>query len=436
MNNKLPDKLKVEVKNLPKSQLELAVEMEAAELRTYLDRAVEKLSREVKIEGFRPGKATFEVLKAKIGELSIWEEAARLAIGKTADLVLSQHVAGKAVGSPEISITKLAPDNPLEYKIVVSILPEVVLGAYKGLKIKQEKAEVKDEETDKMIADLREMRARETVSDAPLGDGDKAIVDIQMFLDKVPIEGGQGKDTAVIIGRGYVVPGFDKQLAGARTGEERRFEIAYPAEHHQKNLAGKLVEFKVKISQIYRRELPPLDEKFVNAFGLKSLDELKQNIKDSLLSEKAAKARQKAEVTVLDKIIEKSKFGDLPDVLITNEGETMLSELEHNLEHQGAKFEDYLASLGKTRGELQLDLLPDAVKRVKSALIIRQIAQTEKIEATEAEVEEEVEKILKHYPGDKKIEERVKSHEYHHYLHNALTNKKTMERLAEWNIEK
>lgn len=428
--------MKIAVKNLPKSQYELTVEVPAEELEKQLDRAVENLSKAVKIEGFRPGKATFEVLKRKIGELSIWEEAARLVIGRQTDGVIKENIKEQMIGRPEISILKLAPGNPLEYKVIVTVLPETTLGAYKDLKIRRERVEVKDEEIERIVTDLREMRAKEALVDREAGEGDKVIVDINMFLDKVPVEGGQGSGTAVIIGKGYVVPGFDKHLIGAIKGEEREFELPYPSDHHQKNLAGKLVQFKVKVREIYGRELPSIDESFLATFGLKSETEFKTNIKESLLKEKEEKARQKAEIVMIDKIIDKARFGELPESLIENEGETMLAELEHNLEHQGAKFEDYLKSIGKSRAELLLELLPDAVKRVKSALIIRQIAELEKIEASEAEVDEEIAKILKHYPGDKKIEERVKSHEYHHYLHNALTNKKIMEKLAGWNIEK
>ncbi len=428
--------MKVIVVTLPKSQYELTIEVSVEEMQAHLAKAVEKLGREVKIEGFRPGKATFEVLKTKVGELSIWEEAGYIAINKTIDQAIKENIKERIVGSPQVNVTKLAPDNPLEYKVVVAILPEVTLGEYKGLKIKTEKAEVADGEADKVIEDLREMRVKEVVSEEPIKDGDKATLDIRMFLDKVPLEGGQGSDTAVVIGKGYVVPGLDKKLIGARVGEERVFELPYPAEHYQKNLAGKLVEFKVKIKSVFSRELPALDENFASAFGLKTVEELKSNIKDTLLKEKEEKNRQKAEIKLIDKIIEKSKFADIPETLIKNEGEAMLSELSHNLEHQGAKFEDYLKSMNKTREQLMLDLMPDAVKRVKSALVIGAIALKEDIKVEDEEIHKEIEAVIKHYGGKQEIEERARSHEYHRYLENALTNQKVMAKLAEWNLEK
>ena len=428
--------MKVTVTTLPKAQYELLIELSAEEMKPYLDKAVEKLGREIKVEGFRPGKATFEVLKNKIGEQSIWEEAGYLAINKTLDQAIKENIKEQIVGQPQVNVTKLAPGNPLEYKVVVAILPATTLGEYKNLKIKSEQANIGEPAVEKILTDLAEMRVKEVITEAPVKDGDKAIVDINMFLDKVPLEGGQGKDTAVVVGKGYVVPGFDKKLIGAKSGEEREFDLPYPSEHHQKNLAGKLVQFKVKIKSVYTRELPAVDDLFAVGFGLKGLAELKENIKATLAKEEEAKIRQKAEIKIIEKIIEHAKFGDIPEQLIKNEGETMLAELEHNLEHQGAKLEDYLKSLGKTRQQLLLDTLPDAVKRVKSALAIRKIAETEKISVEHEEIHHEMEAILKHYANDDKIKEKVESQEYHHYLENILINQKVMSKLAEWNLDK
>ena len=428
--------MKVTVVTLPKAQYELLIEISAEEMKPHLDKAVEKLGKEIKVEGFRPGKATFEVLKNKIGELSIWEEAGYIAINKTLDQAIRENIKEEIVGQPQVNVTKLAPGNPLEYKVVVAILPSVTIGEYKNFKIKLGEIKVGEPEIEKILIDLAEMRVKESISEAPAKDGDKVIVDLNMFLDKVPLEGGQGKDTAVVIGKGHVVAGFDKKLIGAKNGEEREFDLPYPDTHYQKNLAGKLVQFKVKIKSVYSRELPAIDDAFAVGFGMKGLAELKENIKKTLVKEEEAKVKQKAEIKIIEKIIEKAKFGDIPELLIKNEGETMLAELAHNLEHQGAKFEDYLKSLGKTRQELLLDTMPDAVKRVKSALVIRKIAETEKISVEHEEIHQEMEAILKHYANDDKIKEKVESHEYHHYLENMLTNQKVMMKLAEWNLEK
>lgn len=434
--------MNIQKKDLGKSQIELTVELPFDEFKPYIKQGAEKISREIKIEGFRPGKVPYEILKQKIGEMAILEEAARIAINKTLETAIKDNVTGQSqrevspVGQPQVNIIKLAPDNPMEYKAVLAILPEIKLGDYKNAKVKLEKTEVADEEVEKMINDLREMQVKEIIADREIKNGDKAVVDIEIFLDKVPVEGGQGKGTGVIVGKGYIVPGFGKKLIGGRKGEVREFSLPYPEDHHQRNLAGKLVEFRVKIKEIYERQLPEINREFAKSFGSNNVDGLKENIKKGLAAEKQRKAGQKAEIEMLDKIIEKTKFGDMPEILIRNEAENMIAELEAGVANQGGKFEDYLSHLNKTRDQLALDLLPNAVKRVKTSLLIREIALAEKISAEDAEIDKEIEHILNHYKDSKGIEEKVKSPAHREYLRNLIGGRKVIDKLKEWNMEK
>lgn len=428
--------MKVEKKDLAKSQIELTVELSVDEFRQYIAKGAKKVSQEVKIDGFRPGKIPYNVLKQKIGEMTILEEASRIAINKTIDKIIKENVVGQPVGQPKVDITKLAPDNPMEYKVVLVILPEIKLSDYKNVKVKLEKIEVKEEEADKAIKQLQEMRAKETISDKAVKDGDKAIVNIEMFLDNVPIDGGQSKDTAVIIGKGYLVPGFGKKLIGAKKGDVREFKLPYPEDHYQKNLAGKLVEFRVKIKDVYNRELPGLNDEMAKSMSMKNFEELKKNIRKNIEAEKKQSVEQKTEIKMLDKIMEKTKFGDIPEMLIDHEVKSMLHELEHIIKSQGGKFDDYLSSIKKTRDQLTLSMLPDAVKRVKSSLIIRGIAVEEKIKVEPKEIDEEVERLIKQYKGYEKVEERVNDPGYKMYIQNTIVNRKVIGKLKEWNLEK
>ena len=210
--------------------------------------------------------------------------------------------------------------------------------------------------------------------------------------------------------------------------------MTYPEDHHQKNLAGKNVDFKVVVKEIYERELPEINDEFAQKMGVNSLEELKKMIKDSLASQKQEEAQQKTESKLVDKVIENSQFGDIPDVLANNEAETMVNEMEQTVKNQGGTFEDYLSSIGKSREQLLLDLTPDAVKRVKSALIIREIADQENIEVTEEEVDQKQNELLEQYKGYQKVEERVKQDSYRQYLHNIIANRKVIDKLKEWNL--
>ncbi|OGF26179.1 trigger factor [Candidatus Falkowbacteria bacterium RIFOXYB2_FULL_34_18] len=426
--------MKVEKKDLKKSQIELIVELSVEEFKPYIQKGAEVISKEVKIDGFRPGKVPYEVLKKKIGEMSILEESARIAINKTLGEVIAKHVEGQPVGQPKIDITKIAPNNPMEFKVTLDILPEVVLGVYKDLKIKRKKIEVTKQDIEKMLTDLQSMRASEKAVEREIKDTDKALVDIQMFSDGIPLEDGQSKDTAIMIGKDYVVPGFDKQLLGAKKGDKKEFSLPYPKEHYMKNLAGKMVEFKVIIKGVFKREMPEIDDKFAESMGIKKLDELKKNIEQNIVMHKQQEMDKITEKEMFEKIINKTKFGDIPENLIKNEAQNMMREIEQGVLEQGGKFEDYLSSIKKTHDQMVLELLPDAVRRVKASLLIREVSIKEKIEATKEDVQKNIEEMKKKYKDNKEAVIQLNSPEYQAYILNVLTSQKVVDKLKEWNI--
>jgi len=428
--------MKVEKKDLEKSQIELNIELSFEEFKPFIDKGAIKVSKEVKIEGFRPGKVPYDILKQKIGEMTILEEAARLAIDAKLGEAIKSHVEGQPVGQPKVDITKLAPDNPLGFKVVLALLPEVKLGEYKGLKIKERKVEIKEDEVEKALSDLREMRVKEAAVDREIGDKDKAIVDIKMYLDKVPVEGGQNQGSAIIMGKDYVVPGFDKKIIGAKKGETREFSLPYPKDFHMKNLAGKMVEFKVTVKDVFSRELPALDDQFALGFGLKKMEELKDNIKKSLEHQKKTEAGQAAERELLEKLIAKTTYGEIPEMLVESEAHGMMHELEHTVADQGAKFDDYLKSLNKTQDQLMLDLLPEAVKRVKISLLIKELVRAEGIKVTDEEINKQIEEVKITHKDNQNLMKQVNTPEYKSYIMNIMISRKVVEKLKEWNLIK
>jgi len=426
--------MQISKKDLEKSQLELTVELSLEEMAPYIEKGAQKVSEEVKVEGFRPGKVPLDVLKQKIGEMTILEEAANLAIRKTIDEAIEKNTMDRqAFGQPQVNITKLAPGNPFEYKIVVSLLPTIALGKYKDLDIKVEEAVVSDKEVEKALHDLQEMRAQEVLSEEPVKDGDKVTACVHLFLDKVPVEDGHHHDAAILIGKDYFVPGFDKQIIGAKKGETKKFSLPYPENHHQKNLAGKMVQFEVEIKAVYDRKLPELNDEFATFFQLKDMADLKKNIADSLKHERQHQAEMRNESVMISKIVDDTKFGDLAEALVDSETRNMMMELEQSVVRQGGKFEDYLSSLKKTKDELMLELLPNAVKRAKAALVIRELAIVEKISPSAKEVEDKIAELKKQYAGNAEILKMIDEPGYTHYLQNILTNEKVLAKLKEWN---
>lgn len=429
--------MNIQKNNNEGKEIEITVELSLEELKPYLEQAASKLSKDIKVGGFRPGHVPFDILKKYVGGMTILQEAADLAVRKTADHALKENLKDEeAIGQPQVRVTKLADDNPLEYKINIPLMPEIKLGSYKDLKITKENVAVAEKEIEKVLHDLQNMRAKEKIIEREVKDGDKVIVNIKMFLDNVPVEGGQSQDTAIMIGANYIVPGFDKNILGAHKNESREFKLEYPSDHYQKNLAGKMIEFKVDIKEIYERELPVIDDNLAKLLGMKDLSALKDQIKQNLQQEQEQKSDQKAVIEIFNKILDKTNFSHLPESMVHAEAHNMLNELKHNVEQQGGNFADYLTHIKKTPEDLERDLTPDAQKRVKISLAISQIVKKEEIKISEEEVKKALDMQLAAYANNPEWKKKVETLEYKNYLSYNLLNQKVIEKLKEWNISK
>ncbi len=427
--------MKVEKKELSKTQIELNVELSVEEFKSYIIKGAEEISKSVKIDGFRNGKAPLEVVIQKVGEMNVLDHSARMVINKTLEKVIKENTDKQLLGNPSIDITMLSPGNPLKYKIIASFLPNVELGKYKDNNIEAEIVKVTDKEIKKTINTLREQMVSETLVDRKAKKDDKVIVDIDMFVDKVPLEGGQSKDTSVLLGKDYLVKGFDDNIVDSKKGDELNFDLKYPKDYPQVNFAGKNINFKVKVKDVYERKLPAIDEEFMKKFGVKNEKELNDVVRKDIEKEKEYKANQETEGKVIKKIVENSKFDEIPDILITEETKKMMTELEQNITSQGGKFDDYLSSIKKSKEEMEKELLPNAITRVKSALVIREIGIKEGLSVTEEEINQKVEELLNQYKGYEKVEEKIKEPGYRSYLHNMLLNNKIVQKLKDWNIK-
>jgi len=429
--------MQINKNNLENKEIELTVEISVEEMKPYLEEASQKMSKNIKVEGFRPGHVPYDILKQQVGEMQILQEAADLAIRKTADKILQEKINIKEdniMGQPQVNITKLASGNPMEYKLTLATMPEIKMGAYKDLKVKERAVEVDEKEVKKILGDLRAMRAKEKIVDREIKEDDKAIVNTQMFLDKVPIEGGQGKDMAVMVGANYIVPGFDKELIGAKKGDTREFKLPYPKDHHQQNLAGKLVEFKVEIKEVYDRELPEINDEFAKAMGLENAEKLKNQIKENVEQEKKKQAEQKAVLEIFETILNKTEFSHVPASMVHAEIHNMIHELKHNIEQQGGKFDDYLAHIKKTPQDLEKDLQPDAAKRVKTSLIISQIVKAEDIKVADEDLKKAIDTQMVNYANNPEMKKKAESEEFKNYIHYNLLNQKVIGKLKKWNV--
>jgi len=428
--------MQVTKNKLPKGQAELQIELSSEEVGDYFKKTIQKISQETRVDGFRPGKVSEEVIRKKLGEDGIMAQAAELMIQDTLYQALEQEDL-IMVASPKISVIKQALNNPFIYKATISLLPKVKLGDYQNIKLKKKPVKVEDERVKKAVEDLRKFRRKEVLVNREVRKGDKVEVNVDIYQNKIPIEGGMAKNQPIEIGVGHFIPGFEDKLVGMKKGEEKEFGLKFPKEYFQKNLAGKPAEFKVKINSVFELELPVLNDKFAKALGnFQSVKDLEDQIRKNLELEAENKEKQRLELEILEAIAKKCEFGEFPEVLIESELDKMIHELKHDFEHQGLKFEDYLTSVKKSEEDLRKSFLPRANKRVETALIIRQIAQAEKIAASDQEIDAELNKTREAQKGNEEMLKQIDSPDYRSFVKNVITNQKVIDKLFELAVEK
>lgn len=424
--------MNVTVEPQPKSQVKLTIELSVEEMKPYLDKAAEALSTQYKIEGFRPGKASLGIVIQKLGAQTVWEAAGELASRKSLiQTILDRKI--HTVGQPHVHVQKVAADNPFVFTAEVAVLPEAKLGDYQRLRVKKSATAIKPEDTDKALNDLREMFATEAMVDRAAAMGDKVEVDFDLHVDHVAVEGGSSKQHPVKLGSKQFIPGFEEQLAGLKKDEQKTFALPFPKEYHNKNVAGKNGEFSVTMKTVFAVTKPDLNDDFAKRAGkFQNLSELRTQVEKNLLAEMTDKAEATYERAVIDALIAKSTFGELPDILVDNELEKMIHELQEQVTQQGGvKFEDYLKGLKKTVEELKNDFRPQAVKRVKAALIIRQVSKQENIDAEPGEIETEVRQTLTMYAGQPEILKRIDTDDYRDYVRSLVLNRKVVQKLKD-----
>ncbi len=419
---------------LPKSVIEITFELSVEELQPYLEDAATEMSNSKPIAGFRPGKVPFAIAKQQYGELAILQAAVSTIIGQTYyDYIEKEKV--ETVEQPKIDVVKIAPGNPFIYKATAAILPKVELAEYTTLKTKpMEKVEAKPEEIEKIISDIQNMRAKEVSVDRPAEMKDKVDIDFETFVDQVAIPGGKSEKYPLVLGTKQFIPGFEEAIVGVKAGESKEFELNFPKDYKEEKLAGKKALFKVKLNQVFKLELPEVTDEFAKTLGLKTVADLKSNLQHNLEHEKLHKEQETKDLEMLNLLIDKTKFEDLPEALITNETHKMMNELKGNVEHQGLNFTDYLNHLKKKEADLMLDFTPDAVKRVKTSIIIREVAKKENLMATLDEVKLERMNTLARYSMNpqladrmKEIEENINHEDSTSHFEDIVTNHKVVD---------
>ena len=407
--------MKISNKKLEKAIVELTVAFESDEWKSTQDKALNKLAKSVKIDGFRPGKAPVALIKSRISKASILQEASDMILqDKFVQILTDAQV--EPVAQPTLSVNKISEDE-LEVVINVPVKPEVELGDYKGLEVKKGRVAVTKKEIEKQLSNYQSQFAELSVKeDGKVAKGDTAVIDYEGFIDGEAFDGGKGENYPLEIGSGSFIPGFEDQLIGMTTDNEQEIKVTFPEDYGAPNLAGKEATFKVTVHEIKEKHLPEIDDelaKDVNIDGVETLEQLKAHIKSQIKARKENESENKFMDDIYKALIASSKVED-SDALLKQEQDMMLQEIEQNLQRQGLNFEVYEQFTGKSKEDVLEDIKPQAEERVKLNLILEAIIKEEELAVTDEEREAELQKIADMYQRElddvKKIFEGNMSH--------------------------
>ena len=389
--------MSLQVEKLEKNMAKLTIEVSAEDLEKAMQAAYQKAKGRITLPGFRKGKAPRKMIEQMYGKGIFLEDAANALIPEHYSKALEECDL-EIVSQPEIDVTQAEPGKAFIFTAEVAVRPEVTLGKYKGVTVTKIDTSVTDEEIDKEVENERNKNARTvTVEDRPVQEGDTAIIDFEGFVDGVAFEGGKGENHPLEIGSHTFIDTFEDQLVGKNAGDDVDVNVTFPAEYQAKDLAGKPALFKVKIHEIKTKELPELNDEFAQDVSeFNTLAEYKEDVKKKLTERKENEAKRTKEDEAVQKIIDKSTM-ELPDAMIDTQVNSMINEFAQRMASQGLTLDQYMQFSGVTMDKLKEQVRPEAVTRIKSSLVLEQIAKEESIEISDDEVAEEIEKMAKAY---------------------------------------
>ena len=409
---------------MKKNVHEITIKIEGKEWETILDKAFKKKNKEVKIDGFRKGAAPKDMYIKKFGIESLYMDAVDGAVDAAYKKVLEDSKLVPII-EPKLDV-KSINEKEVEFVFTIVTKPEVTSGEYKNLKIKKEEAKVTKEEIAEEIEHLRSQFAEIVLKEnGKVEVGDTAVIDFKGVVDGKELEGGSGENFPLEIGGHQFIPGFEDGLVGVSAGEEKVLNLKFP-EDYVADLAGKEVEFTVKVNEIKTRELPEINEDFFKDLGyedMKTKEELEKEVEKVLVDRKNAALEDQYIEKCLEKAASNMKV-DINDEIISDEIHRMIHGMEEKLAMQGLNIEQYYEFTGMTHEKLHEQMHDEAEKRVKYRYLIEAVAEAEKIEFTDKEIKAKAQEMADNYGIT--VDELIKAYgsldivKYDMQMHQAL----------------
>lgn len=375
---------------------EVEVEVDGKTFMEAVAKVFKKQAKKIAVPGFRKGKAPRAIIEKIYGEDVFYDDAMQDCYPEALDAACNE--AGlKVVTVTGLEATQVSKEG-FTFKATVVVEPEIEIKDYDGIEVEKLSTEVTEEMIDEEIDRVRERNSRMvTVEGRAAENGDTVVIDFEGFCDGEAFEGGKAEEYNLELGSGNFIPGFEEQLVGHNTGDEFTIDVKFPEEYQAENLKGKDAQFNIKLHEIKKKELPEVDDDFVKDVSEKDTvaeyrDELKEQIAKRLEGESERDLDDKLTNAVIEKV-----EGEIPDQMVDNEAQNMIREMDMRLRQQGMDFNTYMKYTGMDQNAVLEMYKPEALRRIKMRLALEKIAELEKIEPTEEEIEEEYKKMAEMY---------------------------------------
>ncbi|MBO5097476.1 MAG: trigger factor [Agathobacter sp.] len=388
--------MSVQVEKLEKNMAKLTIEVPAEEVEKALNAAYQKQKGSINVPGFRKGKVPRAMIEKMYGVGVFYEEAANILMQNSYPAAVEESGV-EVVSRPTVDVVQIEKGKAFIYTAEVAVKPEVKLGKYTGVSVTKANTKVTAAEVKEALEAERNKNARTVTVTRAIKNGDTANIDYEGFCEGEAFAGGKGEGHALEIGSHSFIDTFEDQLVGHKAGEEVEVNVTFPEQYHAPELAGKPALFKVKINEVTTKELPKLDDEFASDVSeFETLDEYKEDLKKQLEAKKAEEGKRAQEDEAIAAIVEKSEM-DIPEAMIQTQCEDMVNEFAQRLAQSGLTMEQYMQFSGQTVDKLMEQVRPEAETRIKTSLVLEAIVKAEGIEATEEDVNAEIEKMAAMY---------------------------------------
>jgi trigger factor len=422
--------LKVTKDKVEGSQAFITIEMEPDEMEHGMDHGYRHLVAKTSIPGFRKGKAPRNVVERYLGKGRLLEEAIDHLIPEAYEKACKEQEI-EPFAQPGVEITQA---DPLIFKAVVPLAPAVELGDYQSIRVTPEKVDIKDENVDAVIEQLRHQHATWEPVERPLALNDLAVIDINGTVEDRPYVKKAAAQYPVVTDAITPAPGFAEKIIGLKKEEEKEFTLPFPADYPNKEVAGKEANFKVTLHEIKEEKLPELNDDFAGQIStdIKTVAALREEAAKNLKERAEDRARMDFEEKVINTAMEKAKI-EYPPVLVDMEINRIVNEQARQLQMTGKGMDEYLRSINKTAEQLQEELRPVAVKNVTASLLLGKVAEVEKVTVTDADIDSRLDNMVLGVEGERKAEMRklFDNPQTRESIRQSLMARKTIERLAE-----